>query len=111
MQQHDHEWGVPTIDDQVFFERFVLDGAQCGLSWSTILKRREHYKRCFCNWDIDAVAALVRVLCVCELFQQSSCLLHMHTSQQARCCQSFTLPALVLTGITIGAFAAFSYRQ
>jgi DNA-3-methyladenine glycosylase I len=53
---HDHEWGVPVHDDRTFFEALVLDGAQAGLSWITILKRREGYRAAFDNFDPQIVA-------------------------------------------------------
>jgi DNA-3-methyladenine glycosylase I len=53
---HDEEWGVPVHDDQKLFEHIVLDGAQAGLSWLTILKKREAYRRAFHNFDIAKVA-------------------------------------------------------
>lgn len=48
---HDAEWGVPQHDDQKLFEFLILEGAQAGLSWSTILKRREGYRKAFSNFD------------------------------------------------------------
>jgi len=48
---HDHEWGVPLHDDRRLFEAIVLDGAQAGLSWITILKKRAHYRRVFDDFD------------------------------------------------------------
>jgi len=48
---HDTEWGVPQHDDQKLFEFLILEGAQAGLSWSTILKRREGYRKAFSNFD------------------------------------------------------------
>jgi DNA-3-methyladenine glycosylase I len=54
---HDEEWGVPVHDDRKLFESLVLDGAQAGLSWLTILKRRENYRRAFDNFDPQRVAA------------------------------------------------------
>jgi len=54
---HDHEWGVPVNDDRTLFEFLTLEGAQAGLSWSTILKRREHYRAVFDNFEADKVAA------------------------------------------------------
>lgn len=54
---HDREWGVPVHDDRLLFEHLVLDGAQAGLSWLTILKRREGYRRAFDNFEIAKVAA------------------------------------------------------
>ncbi len=57
MSYHDNEWGVPLHDDQRLFEMLVLEGAQAGLSWLTILKKREHYRRAFDRFDIETVAA------------------------------------------------------
>jgi DNA-3-methyladenine glycosylase I len=54
---HDDEWGVPLHDDRKLFEFIVLEGAQAGLSWSTILKRREGYRRAFAGFDPRKVAA------------------------------------------------------
>ena len=48
---HDKEWGVPQHDDRVLFEFLILEGAQAGLSWSTILNKRENYRRAFDNFD------------------------------------------------------------
>ena len=53
---HDTEWGVPLHDDQMLFEFIVLDGAQAGLSWSTILNKRDNYRRAFDNFDARKVA-------------------------------------------------------
>jgi DNA-3-methyladenine glycosylase I len=55
---HDQEWGVPLHDDGALFELLTLEGAQAGLSWSTILKRREGYRRAFAQFDLQQVAAL-----------------------------------------------------
>ncbi|SMO96525.1 DNA-3-methyladenine glycosylase I [Gracilimonas mengyeensis] len=55
-QYHDEEWGVPVHDDQTHFEFLILEGAQAGLSWSTILKRREGYRKAFANFDPKKVA-------------------------------------------------------
>jgi DNA-3-methyladenine glycosylase I len=55
---HDQEWGVPVHDDQHWFEKLLLDGAQAGLSWLTILKRREGYRAAFCNFEVERVARL-----------------------------------------------------
>lgn len=54
---HDTEWGVPVHDDRVLFEFLTLEGAQAGLSWSTILKRRESYRAAFHDFDIARIAA------------------------------------------------------
>ncbi len=53
---HDREWGVPVHDDRKHFEFLVLEAAQAGLSWSTILKRREGYRRAFADFDPQKVA-------------------------------------------------------
>ena len=53
---HDEEWGVPVHDDIKLFEMLVLDGAQAGLSWLTILRKREHYRRAFEDFDPQKVA-------------------------------------------------------
>jgi DNA-3-methyladenine glycosylase I len=54
---HDEEWGVPTHGERELFELLTLEGAQAGLSWSTILGRREGYRRAFAGFDPEAVAA------------------------------------------------------
>jgi len=56
VRYHDEEWGVPTHDDRVLFEFLVLEGAQAGLSWSTILAKREGYRRAFADFDAARVA-------------------------------------------------------
>jgi DNA-3-methyladenine glycosylase I len=56
IEYHDHEWGVPVYDDQRLFEFLTLEGAQAGLSWSLILKKRENYRRAFANFDAARVA-------------------------------------------------------
>jgi DNA-3-methyladenine glycosylase I len=53
---HDEEWGVPSFDDKHLFEMLVLEGAQAGLSWSTILRKREGYRKAFANFDPEIVA-------------------------------------------------------
>ena len=53
---HDAEWGVPLHDDQALFELLTLEGAQAGLSWSTILKKREGYRAAFAGFDVERVA-------------------------------------------------------
>jgi DNA-3-methyladenine glycosylase I len=54
---HDEEWGVPVRDDRLLFEFLVLEGAQAGLSWLTILRKREGYRRAFAGFDPERVAA------------------------------------------------------
>jgi DNA-3-methyladenine glycosylase I len=53
---HDLEWGVPVHDDRLLFEFLILEGAQAGLSWSTILKKRQHYREAFDRFDAALVA-------------------------------------------------------
>lgn len=53
---HDEEWGVPVRDDRTWFEFLVLEGAQAGLSWITILKKRENYRKAFDGFDVRKVA-------------------------------------------------------
>jgi DNA-3-methyladenine glycosylase I len=53
---HDEEWGVPSRDERHLFELLVLEGAQAGLSWSTILRKREGYRRAFAGFDAETVA-------------------------------------------------------
>jgi len=57
---HDEEWGAPSHDDRHLFEMLVLEGAQAGLSWSTILRKREGYRRAFAGFDPEAVARFGR---------------------------------------------------
>jgi DNA-3-methyladenine glycosylase I len=56
VQYHDTEWGVPVHDDRLLFEFLILEGAQAGLSWETILKKRENYREAFDNFDPAVVA-------------------------------------------------------
>lgn len=53
---HDEEWGVPLHDDARLFEFLVLEGAQAGLSWETVLRKREHYRNVFDDFDVDKVS-------------------------------------------------------
>jgi DNA-3-methyladenine glycosylase I len=57
LQYHDTEWGVPVHDDRRLFEFLILEGAQAGLSWETILKKRAHYRKAFDQFDPAKVAA------------------------------------------------------
>ncbi|KYG77979.1 DNA-3-methyladenine glycosylase I [Roseivirga spongicola] len=56
IKYHDEEWGVPVHDDRVHFEFLILEGAQAGLSWATILKRRDGYRAAFADFDPEEVA-------------------------------------------------------
>lgn len=53
---HDHEWGVPLHDDRLLFEFLILEGVQAGLSWSTILNKRDGYRQAFDNFDAERIA-------------------------------------------------------
>ena len=53
---HDNEWGIPVHDDKKLFEMLILEGFQAGLSWITILKRREKFRKAFDNWDWDKIS-------------------------------------------------------
>jgi len=56
MAYHDTEWGVPLHDERALFEFLILEGAQAGLSWSTILKKREGYRRAYNHFDVERIA-------------------------------------------------------
>ena len=56
LRYHDEEWGVPSHDDRHLFEMLILEGAQAGLSWTTILNKRENYRRAFDGFDFDKIA-------------------------------------------------------
>src|SRR6476620_9030695 len=56
LHYHDHEWGRPVVDDRRLFEKICLEGFQAGLSWLTILRKREAFRRAFADFDISRVA-------------------------------------------------------
>jgi DNA-3-methyladenine glycosylase I len=56
LRYHDEEWGVPCVDETRLFEMLNLEGAQAGLSWSTVLAKREHYRAAFEGWDAGKIA-------------------------------------------------------
>jgi len=56
IRYHDREWGVPVHDDRLLFEYLTLEGAQAGLSWSTVLKKRENFRAAFDNFDTEKIA-------------------------------------------------------
>ena len=56
LDYHDHEWGVPVFDDRALFEFLILEGAQAGLSWITVLKKRDAYRRAFHDFDAEKIA-------------------------------------------------------
>src|SRR6201994_397600 len=68
IEYHDDEWGVPVHDDHKLFEFLILEGAQAGLSWSTILHKRENYRAAFANFD-PAVVAQYDEAKIAELLQ------------------------------------------
>jgi len=55
---HDNEWGIPCYDDTKLFEMLILEGAQAGLSWETVLKKRQGYRKAFYNFDVQKVAKM-----------------------------------------------------
>ncbi len=57
VEYHDNEWGVPNADDRTLFEKLVLEGFQAGLSWITILRKRENFRDAFDNFDAEKIAA------------------------------------------------------
>ena len=57
IRYHDEEWGVPSHDDRHLFEHLVLEGAQAGLNWELVLKKRDGYRRAFANYDLRKIAA------------------------------------------------------
>ncbi|MHA4893870.1 DNA-3-methyladenine glycosylase I [Pedobacter sp. PWIIR3] len=57
IKYHDEEWGKPVYDDKTLFEFLILEGAQAGLSWITVLKRRDGYRNAFADFDVEKVAA------------------------------------------------------
>ncbi|MEJ2903932.1 DNA-3-methyladenine glycosylase I [Pedobacter panaciterrae] len=59
VKYHDEEWGKPVYDDKTLFEFLILEGAQAGLSWITILRRRDGYRQAFADFDVEKVAAFV----------------------------------------------------
>jgi DNA-3-methyladenine glycosylase I len=56
IQYHDEEWGVPSYDDRHLFEHLVLEGAQAGLNWELVLKKRDGYRKAFANYDLRKIA-------------------------------------------------------
>lgn len=60
IEYHDKEWGVPVFDDRVQFEFLTLEGAQAGLSWSTILNKRDGYRKAFADFDYEKVARFTK---------------------------------------------------
>ncbi len=57
IRYHDEEWGVPIFNDRLLFEFLILEGAQAGLNWLTILKRRDNYRLCFDHFDAEKIAS------------------------------------------------------
>ncbi|MEL6606833.1 MAG: DNA-3-methyladenine glycosylase I [Bacteroidota bacterium] len=63
MHYHDEEWGVPVHDDKTHFEFLTLEGAQAGLSWLTVLRKRKGYRQAFAQFDIEKIAAFTPQTC------------------------------------------------
>ena len=68
---HDEEWGRPVKDDRLLFERISLEGMQAGLSWITVLKKRENFRKAFYDFDIDQVARMDEEMDVARLMLDS----------------------------------------
>lgn len=60
---HDTEWGVPLHNDRKLFEFLILEGAQAGLSWNTVLRKRENYRAAFDNFDAEKIARYNQAKC------------------------------------------------
>lgn len=60
VRYHDEEWGKPVTDDRTLFEFLILEGAQAGLAWITVLRKREGYRKAFCDFDYKAVARMTK---------------------------------------------------
>lgn len=82
IRYHDEQWGVPCHDDRVLFEFLVLEGAQAGLSWITILKRQEGYRKAFCQFDVQKVANMTEQD-VAKLMQDSGIIRNRRKIQSA----------------------------
>ena len=80
---HDQEWGVPLQDDQKLFEFLILEGAQAGLSWLTVLRRRQGYARAFADFDPHVVAAMGDTD-VARLLQDASIILSVALSKDLK---------------------------
>lgn len=104
VRYHDQEWGVPVHDDRKLFEFLVLEGAQAGLSWLTILKRREGYRRAFCGFDPVQVAALGEAD-VARLLQDPSIIRHQGKIRAA----ITNARAFLDVQAAFGSFAAYSW--
>ncbi|MEX0277282.1 MAG: DNA-3-methyladenine glycosylase I [Ruegeria sp.] len=74
-EYHDKEWGYPVADDQRLFEKLCLESFQSGLSWRTILAKRENFRKAFCNFDPDKVAAFTETD-VARLLQDAGIIRH-----------------------------------
>ncbi len=61
-EHHDEEWGVPVHDDRLLFEMLILEGAQSGLSWATILQKRNGYLKAFDNFDVVKISGIVKLV-------------------------------------------------
>ena len=103
---HDNEWGIPKYDDQELFEMLCLESAQAGLSWLTILKKRENYRKAFDDFDIQKVAQYDAMIFkvfyrIPELLEIS--LKSMHLLKMLNVCKSFNRKVevlLIIFGLT-----------
>ena len=65
IKYHDDEWGMPCYDDKKLFEFLILEGAQAGLSWITVLRRRAAYAKAFCDWHVHKIANMKQTILKC----------------------------------------------
>ena len=77
---HDNEWGVVCHDENKLFEMMTLEGAQAGLSWLTILNKREGYRRLFCDFDVQRVRAAYADLSLRLIFLHTASYVFLHCS-------------------------------
>src|SRR5216683_3283879 len=78
IRYHDREWGVPQHDDRVLFEFLVLEGAQAGLSWDTILRKRENYRAAFDDFDLKKRVFTFVGSTICYAFMQAVGMVNDH---------------------------------
>ena len=80
VKYHDEEWGVPVHDDRLLFEMLILEGAQAGLSWETILLKRDGYRKAFANFEIAKVAKHINEVASSSSSSSSVFIHHHHSS-------------------------------
>ncbi len=104
IEYHDVEWGIPVHDDKVLFEFLILEGAQAGLSWLTVLKRREGYRKAFCGFDPLKVAVMTEQD-VCSLVKDAGIIRHRGKIESA----ITNAKAFLKVQEEFGSFAAYAW--